>query len=91
MEKHEWDIFERLEKLEPEIEKLGPEVGTATKVSTVSLFLLFSYLGLLRPDRVRNLKDLVVSTLKDVGLSRDDVEVFESLFLKVCDLVEKER
>lgn len=91
METPEWDLFKRLEELEPEIEKLKPEVDTATKVSVASFLVLFMYMAIQRPDNVRGLKDLMVGVLKDTHLRRDDVEVFERLLLKVCDVIEERR
>jgi hypothetical protein len=84
-----WEFFERLEKLEPKLERLEPQVDDIAKIGVVTFRLVFISLLRENPDYARKIKDIVVKMLKEVGLRRSVEEEIEGYMLSMCEEVEK--
>lgn len=85
-ERPEWDIFERLEKLE----ELKPTAEDAAILATFGFTLGFHSLA--RQSRnPRKLKDDWIAFLKRKGLSAEAREVLEEWLLAICKIIEERR
>jgi hypothetical protein len=91
METPEWDIFERLEKLEPKIRELEPVLDRVGILSVATFELFFAHVAAEHPSFARQYKDLVVSVLKKSSISREVVEVLDEFMLKVCERCDEQR
>jgi hypothetical protein len=87
METPEWDLFERIEKLE----KLEPTLDRVGILSLGTFELLFIHVAAEHPSFARHYKDLVVSAFKKSSISTEVVEVLHEFMLRVCEDCEKQR
>lgn len=83
-ERLEWDIFERLEKLE----ELKPTAEDAAILATFGFTLGF-YSIAARSSNPRKLKDVWITFLRQKGLSVESLRVLEEWLLNICKLIEE--
>ena len=98
METHEWDFFNRIEKLEkvaPELkkmEKMGRRLDRVEKLCVSTFYITFISMvarpGISSSD-ARKGKDIVAKILKEGGLGRDVVGDMQEWMLSVCESVEE--
>ncbi len=87
METPEWDIFDRLEK----VEKLRPALADAAKLGTAGFLLSFIYMAGKYPSKARKLKDMVITWLKQAELSTKALDLIEKRLIIICEEVEKQK
>jgi len=80
----EWDIFERLEKLE----ELKPTAEDAATLAIFSFTLGF-YSVAARRSNPRQLKDVWITFLRRKNLSVQSLRVLEEWLLALCKLIEE--
>ena len=81
----EWDIFERIEKLET----LQPTAEEGRILAVEALSLAFMALVIGRPKGARKVKDLYIDHLETTNLSPELVKELGRALTTVCDSLEK--
>jgi hypothetical protein len=81
----EWDIFERIEKLET----LKPTAEEGRILAVEALGLAFMALVIGRPKAARKLKDLYIAHLETTNLSPELLKELGHALTTVCDSLEE--
>jgi len=90
----EWDIFDRIEKLEKlsptfkTLKELAPTTKDAYTMAQMA-FLLGFYALARHSSNCRKLKDVWVAHLKKQGLSTEALEQIEKWLIRVCEVLEE--
>lgn len=87
---HEWDIFERIDKLELISTVTKPLLHDALVLAKMALMLAFINMTTRRPEGARKLKDSLMHSVKHAGLSEESLRSMETILLILCDTVEQQ-
>ena len=87
----EFEFFKRIEDLEKTTKALEATEATAREnraLLVVTFWLASAALLTQAPKLAREGKDIIISKLKDLGLSRQLLDILEDYMLKVCESLE---
>ena len=84
----EWGIFKRLENLE-KMSATKPTLYDTFVIANIALTLAFTNATATQPHRARKLKDVAMGTAKRAGVSKEGLEILESLLLMLCKEAEQ--
>lgn len=84
----EWDIFERIDKLELTSTTTKPIIYDAIVTARMALMLTFLNMTTRRPQGARKLKDSMMGSFKQMGLSEESLKNMEDILLILCEKVE---
>ena len=81
MEKHKWDFFERIEKLE----KTKPVLDEVFLMSVVNFELLFTYIAAQNPSLVRGYREWALNGLKKSNVNKGLIELLDEFMAGICE------
>jgi len=86
---HEWDIFERIDKLELTFATTKPLLYDAIVTARLAFVLVFINITTHHPQGARKLKDSMMGSFKRMGLSEESLKSMEAALLILCEMVEQ--
>lgn len=85
-----WDkLFERVDSFKAKLEPTETDARDAVVLALYGLSFCFLTVAINHPSQARILKDGLVRSLQQVGLSRKRTEVVAEVLTSLCDVVEK--